>query len=155
MGEEYLKQLAAEDYEAAIGEAGERLRFQVDFAQSVLKSLLIVNGGAIVSLLTLIGNSDASFSKRDIWWSFFWFAGGVATALAAYFGAFLSQYFFLQSTTHEAWNAQLASKAIKPRYDPKAPLRFGNRALWVAFCFAIFSLMQFVTGSFVALGGIL
>jgi hypothetical protein len=144
-----------DDYAAAINELAARLGYQIDFAQSALKSLLFVNGGAILALLTMIGNASATFDSRAIWWSFFWYSSGLVVVLLAYFGAFISQFFFMDVTTKEAWNAQLRRDGLPTKYDLLSPQRWGNFAFLMAACCATLALGCFVIGSFVALGGIL
>ena len=54
------------DYEASTAHASERLRFQQETAVAAIKSLTLVNGGAILALLTFIGNSPAKYNVGDL-----------------------------------------------------------------------------------------
>ena len=114
----------------------------VAYAQSALKTLVLVNGGAIIALLTFIGNQGGQFDPRGISWSFVWFGLGLSFAIAAHFPAYLSQIKYLESA--------------RSRMSPKDGKR--SRADGLADDFAvavfaalIFSLCLFLVGSFVGL----
>ncbi|MGE3690593.1 MAG: hypothetical protein AB7F98_04355 [Novosphingobium sp.] len=147
--------IGKEDYAANWAEVGDRLRFQIEYVQSALKNLHLVNGGAIVALLTLIGNAKIPFDKRAIWWAFFWFASGLIFALSAYAGAYFSQSYYMEATAKQAWNAQAKAHGTKKRWDFKFSSLMGNAALYSGVFCAVASLVCFVIGAFVALGGIL
>jgi hypothetical protein len=51
---DHAKQLAEFDYDASIQEASDRLRFQQEIGSSACKSVLLVNGDAIIG-----GNSQS------------------------------------------------------------------------------------------------
>ena len=153
--EKHIRAFSAEDYAANIADAADRLRFQTEFSQSALKNLHLVNGGAIIALLTFIGNSSATFGERSMWWAFFWFASGLGSSLIAYFGAYFSQVAFMEVSLKLAWNAQRRSVGVEEVYDFKPDFALGNRALYFGISAAVASLMSFVVGSFVALGGLL
>lgn len=146
--------IAVEDYKANIAEAAERLKFQVDYSQAALRNLSLVNGGAIVALLTFIGNTDADFNARAIWYAFGWFSGGLSCSLLAYFGAFFSQLFFMSQTMHQAWNAQERAVGREEKYEIESDYNFGNVAMYGAVVLALLSCIFFVIGAFVSLGGL-
>ena len=155
MGGDPEKAISQENYQEFLAEASDRLRFQVDFAQSEMWNLLLVNGGGILALLTLIGNSAVEFSADAIWYAFLWFALGLALSLAAYFCAFMSQYFFLRSTSAQAWNAQQIFHGQQPKYNFQKDDDFGDLAAFIGLGACFFSLICFVIGAFVSLSGIL
>lgn len=152
--DESERRINAAHYESQIREGGERLKFQIDLAQSALKNLHLVNGGAIVALLTLIGNSKANFSQYAIGWAFVWFALGLSASLAAYFGAFYSQLFFMNASMRGAWNAQARSEGISGNHSIDRDVKLGNYGLNGAIFLAVSSLVFFIVGAFVALGGL-
>lgn len=64
----------------------------VDLAISGLKSLLIANGGALIALLTFIGNFyEQPTVQQGLWWAFGLFAVGLVSALFATLFAYFSQ----------------------------------------------------------------
>ena len=148
------REIALEDYRAYVEEGSQRLGFQVDYSQAGLRNLQLVNGGAVIALLTILGNTSVEFDYRSLWWAFFWFGLGLALSLTAYFGAFFSQHFFMQQTFMQAWDAQARARGIVRSTDHIKSFRRGNIALGLAIIFAVVSLACFVTGSFVALEGL-
>ena len=146
-------EMAMEDYRAEIQEAACRLRFQVEYSQSALRNLTLVNGGAIIALLTFIGNSNSTMSIISTKWSFSWFSLGLFLSLISYFGAFFSQKFFMNVSFYKAWNAQYQARSLPAPYDITQDFKKGNRAMCAGIISALFSATCFVIGSFVALDG--
>lgn len=148
------KQIAIEDYRLNSEEALERLKYQVDYSQAALRNLQLVNGGAIVALLTFIGNTDQVINDSAIWWSFLWFSAGLFLSLAAYFGAYLSQSSFMNVAFKQAWQAQHRAQGSKAEFDFADDLKRGNWALYSAISMAVGSLLCFFVGAFVGLSGL-
>jgi len=65
-----------------------RLEVQNGLGQSALKSMMLVNGGAIISLLTFVGNKGGVVNVCALKISMGMFCAGLVCALAAYFGAY-------------------------------------------------------------------
>ena len=148
------REIALEDHRASLEDAHARLGFQVEFAQSALKNLHLANGGAVLALLTFFGNTQAAFDHRAIWWAFVWFALGLFSSLAAYFGAYFSQAHFMFVSMLEAWNAQLRARGYQGPHDFGHNFRVGNIYMYFGIVAAVLSLISFVTGAFVALSGL-
>ncbi len=153
--EEVSRQIAKLDYEAYLDESNERLRYQTEFAQSALKNLNLVNGGAIIALFTFLGNDGVAFDKSAIWWSFFLFSIALFLSLFAYFGAYFSQSYFMQVTGNQMWNAQRRMHGYEETYKFDREMKLGNFALYLAIGLTIASLLLFVAGAFFALQSIL
>jgi hypothetical protein len=149
-----IREMALEDYRADIAEVAERLRYQVDFAQAALKNLHLANGGAILALLTFLGNTDFDFNFKAIWWAFVWFGVGLFSSLSSYFGAYFSQDHFMDVTIKQAWNAQRRARGLDPSYDYVHPHKIGTRFAYFGIGAAVLSLIAFLVGAFVALGGL-
>jgi hypothetical protein len=152
--EKIAREIALEDYRANLEEAADRLRFQVEYSQAGLRNLQLVNGGAVIALLTILGNTNVEFDGRSLWWAFFWFGLGLSLSLIAYFGAFFSQHFYMQQTYQQAWNAQFRARGIDGPNNHMVNYGRGNLALALAIAAGIVSLGSFITGSFVALNGL-
>jgi hypothetical protein len=135
-------------------EASSRLQYQMDLAQSLLRALTLGNGGAIIALLTFIGNTDAAVEPVNIWWAFLLYGAGLVGVFAAYIAGFFSQQYFYMSTLHEAWNEQATLAGQVGSYDHVGPFNKGNVALGVAIAAALVSLFGFVTASLFALAAI-
>ena len=147
-------EIARMDFERSRQEVADRLRFQVEFAQAVLKNLTLVNGAAIVSLFTFIGHDGDRFDFKYIWWSFASFSLGLSLVLLAFLGGFFFQLFFMNASGCEMWNAQSAIVGEEGRNDVNAELKKGNRALFAGIGLALLSLVAFIVGSACALLGV-
>lgn len=145
-----------DEYNREIREAEARLGFQVEYSQSLLKSLLWVNGGAIVALFSLIGLGEkAGFQIEKIFYSFAFFSAGVAAILFAYICAFFSQLFFMESSLRAAWNHRAKSAMQKPNDDPLPALKKGNWSMLAGVVTATLSLVFFLIGAAYALRAVL
>lgn len=144
------------DRDTAASEMMERLRFQVAFAQKALASLVLVNGGAIIGMFTLIGtiaghaDTHLALNSGRLWQAFAMFIASLVLALAAHLGAFLSQGFYYVVAAMEMDGIDPA----KP--DPRLnQYRRGEVAEWLAISAAVLSLILFALGSCLALGAVL
>ena len=115
----------------------------VGYAQATLKTLTLVNGGAIISLLTFIGNKNVRPENEAIFWSFVWFSIGLTLSTLAHGLAYLVQESYLNS----------ASNRIVGRDQRGSDGRGGGLILGAALC-CLISLALFVAGAFVALDAI-
>lgn len=138
-------------FEAATKDAEKRLEFADSYAHAALKSLFLVNGAAIVSLLTMIGNVEAKYNKNGLFWSFFCFATGLAMALMAYFGAYFCQNFYMVASFKRAWSAKYKLLGLKDDTDSDREEQTGNKVIIFAILTAVLSFCFFVIGAFVAL----
>lgn len=157
MSESLQHESARMDYEASITHASERLRFQQETAIAAIKALTLVNGGAIIALLTFIGNNPANYGASDLRTAFSGFAVGLGFALASYLGAYYSQSWFMHSDISAAWDYQ-----HDMRQEPRNYSEVGNTERKRGHIFQIFglacitsSLCMFIFGAFMALDGIL
>lgn len=135
-------------------DAEKRLDFADAYAHAGLKSLFLLNGASIVSLLTFIGNKGVNVDKSIIYWSFGWFCAGLMSIILAYLGAYFSQNFYMLVSQAEAWNARLEIIQSKDRKDGGKNRCIGNFWLCFSIAFAFFSFLFFVLGAFVALAAI-
>lgn len=152
--EERARETARLDYEDRRQESAARLQYQVDLAQALLKSLMIGNGGALLALLTFIGNVGAGIDRLNIWWAFLFYGGGLVAVFVAFTGGFFSQHQFYFAAMQEAWNAQDAMLGKPPTRDISRSWKLGNLALFIAIIAAIASLAAFIAGSLFALAAI-
>tara|TARA_R110001606_G_scaffold264379_1_gene413046 strand:+ start:621 stop:944 length:324 start_codon:yes stop_codon:yes gene_type:complete len=84
-------------------EVGSLDRGTIEFALVGLRSLFIVNGGALIALLTFIGNIDLeSRSLLSLQWSFLGFGAGLFFALVATFFSYFSQGLSSLTSTYDA-----------------------------------------------------
>ena len=153
--ESTARKIAVEEYKVNTQEAMERLRYQFDFSQSGLRNLQIVNGGAIVALLTFIGNGSERIDPNSVFWSFLWFSLGLAASLMSYFAAYLSQSHYMNLAFHRAWDAQHRAEGSEARFPADDHERNGDRAIMASMALASASLLVFVVGAFVAIEGLI
>jgi len=116
----------------------------VEYAQAALKSLVLVNGGAILSLLTFVGNADSTVDKALISYSFLAFGIGLIFALGAHFAAYWAQEGYLNSAVARAEGN-----------DPLDGNRKGDRGVFWGIFTGALSLLGFTIGAFLALDAIL
>ena len=144
--------LVSEAYFIAMMKDAElRLEYADKYAHAGIRSLFLVNGAAIISLLTFIGNTGTVFDKRGLFWAFFWLAVGLSFALLANFGAYFSQNYYMLHSQKTAWNAKYDSYGLTPQQDSSKEIRIGHSWIGVAIFSSVMSFAMFVTGIFVAL----
>ncbi len=146
------KQLAAADYVEEWEDTKNRLQYSMDMAQATLKSLFLVNGASLVSLLTFIGNGGTVIEPRAIFWSFIWFSCGLSSVLTSFITAYFSQVYYMQSSMADAWKSKAKIyDASSDGIDGQRPYKIGERWEYTAIAFVVLSLAFFILGSFVAL----
>jgi len=104
--------------------------------------------------LTFLGNSDGEINMRAMKYAFGWFSAGLGLSLFSYFGAFFSQFFFMNVTFAQAWNAQSRARGLPESNDFQKDYRQGNIAMAVGIVLATISCVCFIIGAFVALDGL-
>lgn len=63
-----------------------RLSHTNSFFHSLIRSLILVNGAAIIALFTFIGNGSSTFESKYLWLAFSFFSLGIASAILATWG---------------------------------------------------------------------
>lgn len=152
---QYSREIAVLDYEAAKEEAIERLRFQNELASSLIKNLLLINGGAIVAILTFVGNTKSDLSRMDLKGSLVLFAAGCVFCIVASILGFFAGERFHDATISEAWNAQLRMNGESERHSVSVEIKCGRLAYRFAVLFVLTSVLAFVFGAFNAIDALL
>ena len=132
-------------------ESDNRLQYTVQYAQAGMRSLFLSNGGAIIALLTLVGNSTRDFGQNGLFWAFVWFGLGLGTCLAAYFFGANSQDQLMNAAFNEANKALSQANQTGEVFTPEVWDKRAEVALTIAGGLAISSLLFFLIGAFVAL----
>ena len=140
--------IATMDYKVHVDEIPQRLQFQQDLALAALKGLTLVNGGAVVGLLTFIGNRNVHVIQALLGNGMIAFVTGLVLNLSAYILGYISQAIFMNVTTHQAWNDQRVMMGLEMDDEPARYLKIGNRVLYPAILTAIGSLVAFGTGAY-------
>lgn len=114
----------------------------VGYAQASLKSLILVNGGAILALLTFLGNTNAEFGPRGMFYAFVWFSVGLTLSMLAHGLAY-----FVQESYLNAAAARMNGKVE----ETNGANRSGSVFIFAAALCCLGGLVLFITGAFVAL----
>lgn len=148
------RSMAEDDFNVYFDDASARLGHAVSLGQGTVRSLFLVNGGAIIALLTLVGNASATVENRALFYAFVWFGVGLFLALLASLAFPLSQMFYMQSSNTEGWKAQAEKHGQEyPESGDRDDVR-GEILLTSTIVLAFLSIVFFIIGSFVALDAI-
>lgn len=133
-------------------DATDRLRFQHDYSIAGFKTLILINGGAVIALLTYVGNVKDGLDATNLQWAFFGYIAGLAVAMAAYLTAYLGQALIMHHSSSVALSvmgAQEADRDVQERRESKA-------RMWIAISIGlcVSSLVAFVAGSIAAMCGL-
>jgi len=120
-----------------------------------LRSMILLSGGAIVSLFTLLGHSENLIvNGTTLWIAFSLFSASLSFSLVATFLSFFSQNDFLQSEFSAAMRiySEVLTQTARPELDKK--ITFGNWTRPLAIVCAALALIAFIGGSYAALQSI-
>lgn len=126
-----------------------RIRYQHEFSLAGFQSLILINGGAIIGLLTYAGNRTDTIAAHHLSGAFISYVIGLAGTILAYLFAYYSQGLFMSVETHDAFK-RLGFETEKPVNAS----RNGKRCVIVAVSLTIAGLVAFVVGSWLAMSGI-
>lgn len=117
---------------------------------------MLVNGGAIVALFTLLGNASMKVDAARIWYAFFAFALGIFATLASNLVAYITQSAYFQQDTSSAWNAQELMHGRPPKWQKALDreIKIGGFTEWTALVAAVVGLLAFLVGSMLALSAV-
>lgn len=156
--DDIVRDINHRDYENHQKDAAQRLQFQHDFAQSALRTLVLVNGGAIIGLFTFIGNGRAEFDGYGLKCAFAWLVVALFLSMFAYFGAFYSQANYMNASAFAAVASREALGDLERDPENRAQqdrLRFwGDVCIWLGIGSAFGSLAAFALGSWYALSAV-
>lgn len=126
-----------------------RLQYQHEYTLAGLKTLIIINGGAIIGLLTYAGNASGKVQAAQFNSAFMAYAAGLILAVLTYLTAYLSQAEFMNGSILEAYQ----KRGLETTGGPKTKDEYDKRGtLYVAvgILLAVGSLAGFGTGSYFA-----
>jgi hypothetical protein len=150
---ELSRDLARVQYETVLRGAIDRSASVIEFALLGLRGLTIINGGALVGLLTFLGQYDIRVGGGLIW-AFGAFVIGLFFAFVATLASYLSQTYFNWNEMGEAQRIgmqALGRDSEELFKDSKKSYENGTTARLWAIAAAVSSLLCFVVGSFMAL----
>lgn len=132
-----------------------RLEAQNELGQAALKSMMLVNGGAIVGLLTFVGNKGTVANACALKMAMGMFGVGLFLGLLAYFGAYFSQAQFMFVLGHRIECEKSEMAGVEQKEVPSVYAQRGLWCLWLAIISLFGSLLCFGAGALAALNGIL
>ncbi|WP_209348743.1 hypothetical protein [Pontixanthobacter sp. CEM42] len=135
-------------------EIEERRRYAHDYEQATIKGLFLANGAAIISLITLVGNSDIQVDKYALYWSFVWFSIGLVFAMFANILGAMSQDRMASAAHWTAIEAEARSVQLEYERRSKAHAKSGNSLFRASMASSFLALVLFVSGAMVALGAV-
>jgi hypothetical protein len=136
--------------ERRVDDSTDRVRFQQEYTIEGFKTLTLINGGAIIALLTYAGSKNAAGVTHDFGPAFIGYAVGLALSVLAYLFAYYSQGDIANSDMQEAYRLlglQNKAGATEQAKLEKRGALWGNLAAFLA----ILSLTSFVIGSWLAM----
>lgn len=133
--------------ERRVEDSSARLRFQHEFAVEGFKTLVLINGGAIVGLLTYAGNKGSDTHGFE--GAFIAYAAGLVASVLAYLFAYNSQAQLMNSDIVEAYRllgVPAATGETTKDFEDKG-------MVWVrlGIVFSILAVVGFTVGSWMAM----
>lgn len=133
-------------------DASERLRFQNEATLAGFKTLVLINGAAVIALLTYAGNVKEAQITSQFGSAFSWYIAGLMATTVAYGCAYLSQGMFMQTDGYHAQLefGDLADPSGVEAKAQKSTTR-GWASIWVAAALASIGVVGFGMGSYSAM----
>lgn len=136
-------------------DASDRLRFQHEYALGGFRTLILINGGAIVGLLTYAGNVLDKAAARGLSAAFIWYAVGLGLTTFSYLLAYFSQSFVMAQSTTEAYLALgVVEDPDKAKSDQARSGKRGAALISAGIVLVVSGLVCFVVGSICAMGAL-
>jgi hypothetical protein len=135
-----------------LDDSAQRHAYQHEFSLAGFKTLVLINGGAIIALLTYIGNHASGHTATAFSCAFASYAAGLVLAMIAYLAAYFSQGSFLNVTGQRAWTLLGMESADKT--TPETYAARGNLWIGAGVILCVLSLVAFVLGSWSAMNGL-
>ncbi|MFA7506363.1 MAG: hypothetical protein WCZ28_16815 [Burkholderiaceae bacterium] len=134
-----------------LDDAANRVRWQHEFSLAGIRTLVLINGGAIIALLTYLGQAGTRLSAERLEASFFAYVVGLVATVVAYLLAYYSQGAALNAAFAQAQVllglAHDEESIAKLQKGAESALRQGRRLILGAVISAVIGLTGFVIGS--------
>ncbi|WP_156500533.1 hypothetical protein [Croceicoccus bisphenolivorans] len=150
-----IRQQALQNFETYTSEAADHLRWQTETSQSSLKNLTLANGGAVIAILSFIGNRNPQFNEQQLWIAIALFVSGLGCALLGYILADRSHSYFYSFAKASAWFEQAKANGLKLQEPNKNDLLAGNRFMRASASASFFSLSGFIVGAAAAISSLI
>jgi hypothetical protein len=143
------------DYEASIQAAADHTKFQHEIGLNACKSTILVNGGAIIGLLTFVGNKNVTADVQGLKIAFAGFSIGIACTLLGLWLSYTAQNWLSDYRTSVAWNYQQDMKGEPRIHDIERERRAAYRLMIGSSTLVITGIIAFIVGAFFALNAML
>ncbi|USA40213.1 hypothetical protein NCF86_03390 [Pelagerythrobacter marinus] len=141
--------------EEKLADAHDRVRFQHEFSLAGFRSLILINGGAIIALLTYAGNALDRQDATQLQSAFLWYVAGLVTTTAAYVFAYFSQGAYMAVTYTEAMQQLgLHGTGAEEKRKSERQERYGGVFISIGVLLVVASLLSFVMGSISAMNAL-
>lgn len=135
-------------YEIMINQFTPQYDRLIESGSSLVRYLFIMNAGAILALLTFVGNEHLPCLFHKLQWSFKLLIGGIIASIGSGVAEFLRQDYLLGDLKH---NFTEDSHRVKKRSKLISPLIFTSRFLGVislmAFIIAILNALRILSST--------
>jgi hypothetical protein len=148
-------EIAKLDYEASITEAADRLRFQQEIGLTACKSVILVNGGAIIGLLSFIGNQAHLAHPNQLKGAVIGFCIGIAFGLFSLYFGYIGQEWLSNFRVSAAWNYQQDMMQQPRIHDADRERKSGWHLMLVASALVMAGIGMFIYGAITAASAIL
>lgn len=153
------RELAKIRYERLLHGSIDRSRAVVDFALLGLRGLTIINGGALIGLVTFLGHAEATrpLQAAPLWWAYGLFVVGLFLGFMAILASYLSQTYYNWNEVAEAERAGMQTLGRDTKEAADASTKDwsnGNMARNAAIACALGSMLCFFVGAFCALAAL-
>lgn len=142
--------------EEKLADAQDRVRYQHEFSLAGFRSLILINGGAIIALLTYAGNALERQDAAHLQSAFLWYVVGLVTTTTAYVFAYFSQGSYMNAIYTEALQQLgLHGTGESEKRNAARIQRRGTTFICIAVLLVIASLISFVVGSISAMNSLI
>ena len=149
------REIARMDYESHIKDASDRTKFQHETGLAANRSIMVANGGAIVALLTFVGNRQAVYDASSLRDAFVLFGVGIATTLLSFLTVYIAQEWHSINDTNIAWDFQRDMEGEERIYQKPRHGKIGWALMVIAAALSLIGVIVFGVGAWLAIDGIL
>jgi hypothetical protein len=128
-----------------------RVRYQHEFSLAGFQALILINGGAIIGLLTYAGNLKDTVAAHELSGAFISYVIGLVSTVLAYLFAYYSQGLFMDVEMQIAIKL-LGLDAAETSNSTKGPK--GEVCIVAAVILTVIGLCAFIIGSWLAMSGL-
>lgn len=133
-------------------DANARLRYQHEFSLAGFRALILINGGAIIGLLTYAGNVLDKESAGRLAAAFIAYVVGLTSTTVAYIAAYFSQGMAMQAMLHEATRMlDIVEDPVTTAAKAERGVAWTNRCIGAGLILVVLGLLSFVVGSVLAM----